>query len=374
MPDRAVYLLEAGLSADLPGVTPRAVGASFPFWGTHTLFDFAFAALRGSSSEQCWLVCDSRDRPLAVQAAGRWGRAAVRQKDAEDGLAELRRLAASERAPWVIVSSLSYAAHLEPGWAEGAGEIGAGRRLRADGTLLPVYILPREALLQSVEEATRLPAEAGGSLRGFVMSYLPETIREHADVAGKVFFVDNLMQLWDAHHYLRENLGGKSVSRFMEGLDAAQQPSMEAHIAAAGSVTDSVIASGAQIEGTVVDSFVFPGVLVRRGAEVRQCVVMSGTRVAADAKVSNTLVMPSQQELGGEAETVGAGAEVGEARSAMNNRNDDYPRQIARGLTVIGMNASVPPGMEVGSGCYIGPSVGAVLKNMKKLARGASVR
>jgi hypothetical protein len=101
---------------------------------------------------------------------------------------------------------------------------------------------------------------------------------------------------------------------------------------------------------------------------------MSGTRVGADARVSNTLALPQQAEIGGDAETIGAGALVGDDRNAAHTRNDDFPRQIARGVTVIGMNAAIPGGMEVGSGCYVGPGVSAVLRNMKKLARGASVR
>lgn len=374
MPDRSVYLLEVGLAGEIPGVPPRVVGASFPFWGTHTLFDFAFGALRSLSTDPCWLLCDTRDRQPSQQAALRWGRGAVRQRDSEDGLTELRKLATSERAPWVVVSALSYAAVLEPGdFAQGA-EVGAGRRLRADGTPLPVYLLRRESLLEAVEEAARQPADSGGSLRGFLLSYLPARIREHLDAPGKAFFVDSLMQLWDAHHFLRENLGSGRAARFLRALEGAQQPSAEAHIGPTGFVKDSLIGAGAQVEGTVVDSIVFPGVLVRRGAEVRQCVLMSGARVGADAKTANTLVLPCQQELGGETETIGAGAEVGETRNSSHTRNDDYPRQIARGLTVVGMGSSVPPGIAVESGCFLGPGAGAVLRGMKRLARGASIR
>jgi hypothetical protein len=374
MPDRTVYLLETGLSSELPGLAPRAVGASFPFWGTHALLDFAFTALRPAGGDPPWLVCDSRDRQPVQQAGARWGRAAFRQRDAEDAFTELKRLAASERASTVVVSTLSYAAFLEPGVVDAAADIGTGRRLRVDGTELPVYVLPRESFLKAVDDAARQPAEAGGSLRGFAAAFLPERFREHLEARGRVFFTDSLMQLWDAHHFLRESSGGNKTTRYVEPLEAAAQPQGEAHIAATGDVRDSLIAAGAHVDGTVVDSFLFPGVIVRRGAEVRQCVLMSGTRVGADAKVSNTLALPAAQELGGETESVGAGAEVGDTRNVMNTRNDDYPKQIARGITVLGMNVAVPAGMEVGSACYLGPGSSSILKNMKKLARGASIR
>jgi hypothetical protein len=374
MPERSVYLIEAGLAGELPGIGPRVAGASFPFWGTHALFDFAFGALRPLSTDPCWLLCDTRDRQPTQQAALRWGRGAVRQRDSEDGLTELRKLAISERAPWVVVSALSWAGVLEPGELAQGTDMGAGRRLRVDGTPLPVYILRRESLLEAVEEAARQPAESGGSLKGFLMTFLPARIREHLDTPGRVFFADSLMQLWDAHHFLRENLGSGRAARFLKAIDGAQQSSAEAHVGPTGFVKDSLIGAGAQVEGTVVDSVIFPGVAVRRGADVRQCVVMNGARIGADAKAANLLILPCQPEIGGEPETIGAGAEVGETRNVSNSRNDDYPRQIARGLTVLGMGASAPPGIAVESGCFLGPGAAAVLRGMKRLARGASIR
>jgi len=374
MPERAVYFLEAALPADLPGVSPRTPGTPFPFWGTYALFDFAFASLRGLARESCSLVCDSRDRQAVVQATSRWGRNAVRVRDAENGLDELRRLAASERARSIVVSSLSYAAYIDPRELEGALVGALPRRVRVDSSPMPLYLLPREALLEALEQAARRDPDEGGSLRGFLYGYLPSIVREHADLNGRVFFLDSAMQIWDAHHYLRDNLGMGRASLYLDALAGAQQPTAEAHIGADGSVKDSLVASGALVEGSVTDCVLFPGVVVRPGAVVRQCVIMTGNRIGAGATVANTLILPYQQELNGEADTVGEGAEIGDTRNVMNTRNDDFPRQIARGLTLIGMNASVPPNMNVGTGCYIGPGSGNVLRGMKKLARGASVR
>jgi hypothetical protein len=371
MPERSVYLLESGLPDGLPGVSARVVGASFPFWGTRALFDFAFASLRGLSTDPCWLVCDTRDRQHAAQAALRWGRGAVRQRDSEDGLAELRKLATSERAPWVVVSSLSYAALLEPDALPHGAEIGAEGRFRADGKLLPVYLLRRETLLDAVEQTMRQPE---GGLRNLVGSHLSARVQEQIDVPGKALFVDNLMELWEAHHSLRVSLGSGRADRFLGRLEGAQQPSAEARIGTTGAVKDSLIGPGAQIDGTVEDSFVFPGVTVRRGAEIRQSVVMNGARIGADSRMANTLVLPWPQELGGEAESIGAGSEIGELRNASHVHNEDSPRQISRGLTVVGMGCSVPPAMVVEAGCCLGPNAASVLRGMKKLARGATVR
>ena len=374
MADRSVYLLETSLPGDLPGIPPRTPGASFPFWGTYTLFDFAFSAARRLVRDPCCLVCDTRDRPAVTQPASRWGRNALRIRDAENGLDELRRLAAAERSKSVVLCSLSWAACLDPASLARAVEAGGNRRVRVEGCALPFYVLEREELARALEQAARADHELGGSLRGFLGAYLPSVVREHADVEGRLFFLDNVMQIWDSHHLLRDNLGAGRLTQYFESLAGAQQPAIEAHIGASGEVKDSLLAAGAEVEGSVTDSVLFPGVHVRAGADVRQCVIMSGVRVGSGSSVANALILPCQQELGGDTDTVGAGAQIGDTRNVMNTRNDDFPRHIARGLTLIGMNACVPPGMEVGTGCYIGPGSAGVLRGMKKLARGASVR
>mgnify|MGYP000432238859 CR=1 FL=1 len=40
-------------------------------------------------------------------------------------------------------------------------------------------------------------------------------------------------------------------------------------------------------------------------------------------------------------------------------RNFDFPKQVCEGVTVIGINAEVPKGLRVGSGCLIGARVAA---------------
>ena len=373
MPDRSVYLLEAGLCAQLPGIARRTPGATFPFWGNLMLFDFAYAALRGLSDDPCWVVSDSRDRQAATQAAGRWGKGAHRQRDGERGLAELRRTVAADRSAMCVVSAMSYAAFPDPGALASAVDARGARRLRVDSVALPVYVMERAYLQEALEKACAEVDPERATLSGFVADYLPGAVREYADVPGKVFFFDGIPQLWESQHFLRESLGGTRAARYIGTLDGPPAPAAEARVTQTGRVKDSLIASGAVIEGSVTDSVIFPGVVVRAGARVRQCVVMSGNRIGADARVSNTLVLPWQQETGGETDNVGQGAEIGETRNVAQTRNDDHPRHITRGLTLLSMNATVPPGVVVGAGCYVGPAKAAELRAMKRLDRGASL-
>ncbi|MBR3641857.1 MAG: glucose-1-phosphate adenylyltransferase subunit GlgD [Oscillibacter sp.] len=52
---------------------------------------------------------------------------------------------------------------------------------------------------------------------------------------------------------------------------------------------NSLVAEGCHIEGTVVDSILFPGVTVGRGAEVRGCILFKETQVSNGVTLSNVI-------------------------------------------------------------------------------------
>jgi carbonic anhydrase/acetyltransferase-like protein (isoleucine patch superfamily) len=55
-------------------------------------------------------------------------------------------------------------------------------------------------------------------------------------------------------------------------------------------------------------------------------------------------------------------------------RNFDFPKQVCEGVTVIGINAEVPKGLKIGSGCLVGARVGAgQLRSVKELPRSSTV-
>jgi hypothetical protein len=55
-------------------------------------------------------------------------------------------------------------------------------------------------------------------------------------------------------------------------------------------------------------------------------------------------------------------------------RNFDYPKQVREGVTVIGINAEIPKGLKIGSGCLVGARVGAgQFRSMKELPRSSTV-
>lgn len=52
---------------------------------------------------------------------------------------------------------------------------------------------------------------------------------------------------------------------------------------------NSLVAEGCRIEGTVVNSILFPGVTVERGAEVQGCILFRGTCVRRNARLAHVI-------------------------------------------------------------------------------------
>jgi glucose-1-phosphate adenylyltransferase len=135
-------------------------------------------------------------------------------------------------------------------------------------------------------------------------------------------------------------------------------------------VKNSLISTGARVEGYVEGSFIFPGVVVHKGASVVNSVVMNGNRIGAKAQLYKTLVLPYVGDLG--SSNIGESAVIGMREAGA--RNFDFPKQIWEGVTVIGINAEVPKGLKIGSGCLIGSRVGSgQLRSVKEVPRSSTV-
>jgi ADP-glucose pyrophosphorylase len=146
----------------------------------------------------------------------------------------------------------------------------------------------------------------------------------------------------------------------------------ESHIAERGTIRNSWLASGVEVEGTVEGSILFPNVLVRRNARVSQAVVLNGNRIGSGAEIQSALILPFTAEVARPLPNIGDNCAIGARSSTMKNSN--YPTHIRNGLAVVGMNADIPSGFKAEAATYIAPGVPAsVLRRLKVLHKGGSV-
>ncbi len=114
------------------------------------------------------------------------------------------------------------------------------------------------------------------------------------------------------------------------------------------SIGNSVISIGCKIEGSVINSVLFPGVNVAQGAVVRDSVIMHDCEINQDSMVERAILDKYVY--------VGSGALVGDS-SVCAGTNHRFPDSIFGGLTVIGKDAFVPYNTRIGTNAIVGPGL-----------------
>ncbi len=107
-------------------------------------------------------------------------------------------------------------------------------------------------------------------------------------------------------------------------------------------VVDSLVANGAVIAGTVERSVLSPGVVVGRGAVVRDAVLLNGTVVGPGATVERAVVDKNV--------VIGAGARLGRRDAGSADGDPDLD-----GIAVVGKWAQLPEGAEIAPGTVTPP-------------------
>ncbi len=109
-------------------------------------------------------------------------------------------------------------------------------------------------------------------------------------------------------------------------------------VGAAAVLDNSLVYNGCHVEGRVVNSILFPGVRVEKGAEVRDSVLFFNNHVHRGSRIKRVV---------SDVNTIfGAGCMVGGARI-----------RDQEGITVIGWNNRVPEYFRIGRGCTVYPQL-----------------
>ncbi len=122
-------------------------------------------------------------------------------------------------------------------------------------------------------------------------------------------------------------------------------------------ITRSIVSDGCDIDGSVVNSIIFPGVSIGEGAVIRDCILLPNVEVGARSRL--TRVIMDERKVSGEetsAQNVGERCMVGSEVEAL--KNNDFPRSIFNGITLLGKNCDIPHGARVGGACYVAPGLG----------------
>ncbi len=109
-------------------------------------------------------------------------------------------------------------------------------------------------------------------------------------------------------------------------------------------VQSSMISAGSLVEGTVINSVLSPGVQVKKGAIVRDSVLFEDCVVEEGAVVDLCICDKRVR--------VGAGTIVGQGDN-MQQVNHAFPKHLYTGITLVGKEAQLAPGMTIGRNCIV---------------------
>jgi glucose-1-phosphate adenylyltransferase len=118
------------------------------------------------------------------------------------------------------------------------------------------------------------------------------------------------------------------------------------HVGRGATIEESLVANGCRVEGAVRRSVLSPGVHVAAGAEVQESVVMSDTQIGRGARVRHAILDKYVQ--------IGAHAVIGTGEPPAHREH-----AWLEGLTLVGKDAHVPSGTEVGRGVVVGVGASA---------------
>jgi glucose-1-phosphate adenylyltransferase len=211
-----------------------------------------------------------------------------------------------------------------------------------------VYLFDREALIRWLVEDAALH----GSSHDFGKDLLPRLVAR-----GESVFAYRFPGYWQdvgtLDSFYRANLEFVNPKPPLDLADpewvvhtqTADRP--PARLEHGARVTSSLVPNGCTVRGVVQNSVLFPGVVVERGAVVRDSIVMHDTVIGANALVDRSIL--DKQVRVGRAAVVGHGEDLAPNRAC--------PEHLSSGLVVVGEHARLPEGITIGRNARIGASV-----------------
>jgi glucose-1-phosphate adenylyltransferase len=213
------------------------------------------------------------------------------------------------------------------------------------GTLasMGIYVFRTEFLLRRLEEDAPDPH----SEHDFGRNIIPRMVREAAVYAypfsGYWVDVGTIPAYWQTNLELLEDEPALDLYDEEWRIHTRSEERPPVKLPAGAAVSRGLLSNGCIVSGTVVNSVLSPGVVVEAGAEVRDSIIMNDTTVRAGARVDRCIL---DKQVVVEREAV-----VGAGDGAPPNRLE--PRNLDRGITIVGKDARIPAGTRIGRNCRI---------------------
>ena len=229
-----------------------------------------------------------------------------------------------------------------------------------------VYVFNAEILIEKLEE----DAKNIKSKHDFGGNIIPGMIENHRvynyvfegywrDVGTVQSYLDANMDMLDKDSGLDIEAWG--VRTNLEERHVADRPPTK--FLKHANVSNAILSRGCILNGTVERSVLSPGVVVEEGAVVRNSVIMHDCQIRKNAVVENVV---SDKDV-----IFGEGCQI--AVSGKNVPNQDFPKYLNTGITILGKGAVVPEKTVIERNCVLYPKVLPEYYTNSVLTSGTSV-
>ncbi|MFC1919087.1 glucose-1-phosphate adenylyltransferase [Chloroflexota bacterium] len=216
---------------------------------------------------------------------------------------------------------------------------------KSDMVSMGIYLFKKEVLQRCLEEDANLRS----SRHDFGRNVLPRIVAagKHMvfayDFQGYWRDVGTVQAYWQSNMDIIEMSPGGFLSEADWPIRTSEVERPPAIFPKKAKVVKSLISNGCTIEGDVEHSILSPGVIVSEGATVKDSIVMSDSIIGSNTVIDRSIL---DKEV-----VVEAGCHIGFGTDFQVNRRE--PKAINSGITVVGKNAKIPPGIRIGRNCVI---------------------
>ncbi|PID74824.1 MAG: glucose-1-phosphate adenylyltransferase [Desulfobacterales bacterium] len=206
----------------------------------------------------------------------------------------------------------------------------------------------------------------------FGMHILPHSI-ERDNVFAYPFYgywrdVGTIQAYWQANMDVLNPASGISPQKWHTRTNVETKGSIAdrppARFGSNATLRNSLISAGSTVDGTVINSILAPGVVVEKGAVIKDSILFTDC-VVREKAVIDLAIMDKRVE-------VCKGAVIGEGgdKSVVNVHT---PTHLYSGISLIGKEATIPEGIQIGRNCVVDTKADASCFSASGLPDGESI-
>ena len=367
-----LFIDKGGMKKNIPGFSESFSFAELGFWGEYSFFDFALYNIR---TESKYIVCEKELRKNINSILQKWDDKSTDFILYNSDVDSVKDILEKIEEDILIIYNINFAAvtsdkniiNVTENYKE-KNEKGIVK-LSINSVPVDVYISDRHSLIKHIDNMrNRIPS--GTAVFDFIIDEILETGFDRiVDIDGKMLFNSSANQFFENNISLIKEKKSVLIESFLRLTPSPIEK--ESFIGKKGEVVNSIISSNSRIDGYVENSIIFANVIIKPNAEVINSVIMNGNQIGKNVTVENSLIFPNYKQTGNNSNIQDRSVIGGKSRKL---RNSDYPEQIINGMTVIGMNSSIPAKFTAEPGSLIAADIPAArLKELGKIKKSGSV-